>query len=146
MKIVLYKTTSSVYELKKSLTNPKELLGTLRNETSVINPQMFIEHDNITMYNYLYIPDFKRYYFINNIQSIRNNLWRIDTHVDVLHTYANEILNHKCIINKQESHSKAEMFLDDGDFVLKNSKHFETITFDNGLNDNGEIILITAGG
>lgn len=53
-------------------------------------------------YNYAYIPDFNRYYFITNISSYRTNLWRIDMKVDVLMSYANEINNQNEFITRYE--------------------------------------------
>lgn len=41
--------------------------------------------------NYAYIPNFRRYYFITRIESVRNGLWRVNLSVDVLTTYATSI-------------------------------------------------------
>lgn len=52
--------------------------------------------------NYMYIPTFNRYYFIDDIISVRNNLWRIVAHVDVLMSFKKEILNQTVLINRNE--------------------------------------------
>lgn len=49
-------------------------------------------------YNYMYIPEFKRYYFITNMSLDKANNMIITTHVDVLKTYADSIPNIKGMI------------------------------------------------
>ena len=51
-----------------------------------------------------------------------------------------------CIINKQQSATHSNMFLDDGSFVMENKEFNSVINFPNGFNETGEYILITAGG
>lgn len=122
--------------------------GVLRNDTSAINPSILIEKTNpaIYKYNYMYIPDFGRYYFIEDITQIRNNLWEIKARCDVLYTYMTDILSNKCIIEKAESSTDANLYLNDGSFVTDARKYNEVIPFTNGLSLNGSYILICAGG
>lgn len=44
-------------------------------------------------YNYIYISEFKRYYFITNMSLDKANNMIIKTHIDVLKTYAESIPN-----------------------------------------------------
>ena len=41
--------------------------------------------------NYLWIPQFDRYYFIDDITSVTNTLWRIDCSVDVLMSFKKDL-------------------------------------------------------
>ena len=69
--------------------------GTLKNPTSVINPVITVQYavDNyFYRYNYAYLPDFHRYYFIDDIVS-DGYLWTISMHVDVLASYKDQIKN-----------------------------------------------------
>lgn len=63
----------------------------LKDETSIINPEILISGSSFTSYNYAYISDFGRYYFIRDIVSVRNNLWRLSLECDVLATYKSQI-------------------------------------------------------
>jgi len=130
------------------LTNRFPLNGNLKNETSVINPVILVEKTNPTLYgyNYLYIPDFKRYYFITNIKQIRSRLWEISAKCDVLYSFMTDILANKCIIEKAENSPDANLYLNDGSFVTDSRKYNEVIPFDSGLSLNGSYILICAGG
>ena len=89
MEITLYKTSEENNKIDKTLSEPYNMTGSLRNESSVIRPSILVEIENPTNYNYMYIPDFGRYYFIKEMTSVRTNLWRLDCEVDVLKSYAN---------------------------------------------------------
>lgn len=145
MNIRLYINNSPNNFITKFLAGSATFTGTLRQDSSVIDPVITIEALNLSSFNYMYIPEFSRFYFINNIESIRTNLWRLTCHVDVLMTYRSQILSHQCIISKQSSTEKSDLMIDDGDWVVENKKFNRVINFPYGLNDSGEYILITAG-
>ena len=130
------------------LFNRFALDGYLKTNTSIIDPVIVIEKSNPALYgyNYLYIPDFKRYYYINDIKQIRNNLWQISAHVDTLFSFMNDIVQNKAIIEKTESITESNMYLNDGSFVTDSRKYNEVLPFSNGLSLNGSYILICAGG
>lgn len=145
MEITLYVNNSEVNRIGKNLTNAFTLSGTLREQTNVIQPDILITMGNPTEYNYAYIPLFKRYYFIKDITSVRNGLWRLHLTVDTLETYKNEILNCSCILDNTNE-TGLDNYLTGGNWVAKVKDKTEIKTFPNGLLDTGEFILITAGG
>ena len=121
---------------------------TLKDVTSIFKPIVQINSSNsdIPTYNYMYIPNFNRYYFIDDIVSVHNNLWEISAHVDVLETYKNDILGNSAILENTEKVGN-NMYLYDPDIFKVNCKHkTDIINFPTGLSDTGEFILITAGG
>lgn len=130
------------------ISNRFPLVGTLKQSTSITDPVIVIEKTNpITYdYNYMYINEFKRWYFITDFRSINNNLWEITAHVDVLYTFKNDIANNLAIVDKIENEFKANLYLDDGSFVMDSRKYNEVKEFPNGFNDTGSYILICAGG
>jgi hypothetical protein len=99
-----------------------------------------------SQYNYAYIPSFNRYYFIDDMQSYRTNVILLSLTVDVLFSFKDEILDNVAIVDKVQKLDDANLYYDDGSFIT-DSRDFYTIkTFENGFNDVGEFILITAGG
>lgn len=148
--INLFTCTSERNRIDKSdyISNRFTMEGALRNESSVTNPVILIEKTNpvSVKYNYMYIEEFKRWYFIDDIVSVRDKLWEIHASVDVLYSFKNDILSTYCILEKAENEDDANLYLDDGSFVLDSRKYNTVIPFPSGLNDNGSYILICAGG
>ena len=90
--ISLFKTASENNRVVKDLTDEKQLSGELRNQTSVLNPSIRIESaENIAGYNYCYIPEFGRYYYITDITSVRTRVWEVSMRCDVLMSYSAQI-------------------------------------------------------
>lgn len=76
--------------------------GTLREESSIIAPTITVEHDGFPDWNYAYIPNFGRYYFITDIVSVRTNLWRISFRNDPMMSYKDEIKGTYAMIGRNE--------------------------------------------
>lgn len=147
MDITLYVNNSEIQAINKSLSSGYTLSGTLRDESSVINPSFLIEHSNPSSFNYCYIAEFGRYYFIRNITSVRNNIWRITCDVDVLMSFRTYILNLSVTVSDLSNGESVVSTYMQGD-VWKPTVKTKTdiITFPNGLLNSGEYILITSGG
>ena len=148
MEITLYTNESEKNKLEKTITTSILLEGNLRDESSIINPIILIssnKEDIPYMYNYAYIPAFGRYYFITDIESVRTGIWRVSMHVDVLMSYKEQIKNLNVIINNSEQ-TGANNYLSGEQWITNVKNTTNIVNFPNGLNDNGEFILITAGG
>lgn len=146
MEIKLYKTSSPRKKLVKELTDGITLVGTLRAQSSVMSPTFTVQDTAVVGYNYCYIPDFGRWYYINGIDALRSNLYELLLGIDVLMTYAAEIRKNYAIIDKVENFGAAYNYINDGSWVYTNRMKQSIINFPTGFNDNGEFILITAGG
>lgn len=146
MVIDLYINSSENNRVNKFLSDKFEMTGTLRGETNVVNPEILIEHANPTGYNYAFIPEFNRYYFINEFTSVRNGLWRVRLAVDVLETYKSQIKQMPAIIDKQQNKGNSNLYLNDGSYVIDSRSYNTILNFSGGFNDGGKFILITAGG
>ena len=147
MDIVLYINNSERQAISKNLSSGLTLTGSLRNESSIINPTILIEIDNPSSYNYAYIAEFDRYYFITDMTSVRTDLWRISMSVDVLMSFQQSILNLDVIVSDAshgDNESPTYMTGDVWQTTVKTKT--DVITFPSGLLDSGEYILITSGG
>lgn len=123
--------------------------GYLKTDTSFLHPVIEIEKTTPPMqnaYNYMYIPQFKRYYFINDIIVKENGLWEIHADVDVLFSNYKDIYESKAILSKSQEISNANLYLNDGSFVMDSHKYDQVIPFPSGLSESGYNILICAGG
>lgn len=144
--ISLFKTNSENNRVVKTLTDEKQLSGELRNQTSVLNPSIRIESaDNISTYNYAYISEFSRYYYITDIVSVRTNCWVISLRCDVLMSYKDEIQGLNVILDNTQETGLSN-YLSSPNWVSLVKTKTDIKAFPSGLSEQGEFILITAGG
>lgn len=142
--ITLQVNTSEKNRISKTITDIATLTGDLKANTSIIDPVILFEGDlsNYVHCNYMSIPTFGRSYFVNNIQSVRANLFEISAHVDVLSTYASEIKSNSAIIRRQEK--QWNLYLNDGVFKTYQNPLIMTKAFPSGFSTQ-EFVLAVAG-
>lgn len=131
MDIILYNNSAEKIRVDKTefLNGILTLTGTLRNACSIIKPSIIIDvkakvkvwdddSNNViddssiyTVYdymdkflgcNYVHIPEFNRYYFVDNITSLNQNLWQIDLTVDTLMSFKDDIYSLSGIVSRNE--------------------------------------------
>lgn len=146
MNIKLYYNSSEDNKLTKVLTNELSVEGTLRDRSDLLNPEILMYGVDFTIYNYAYIPLFERYYFIRGYDIYRNDMYVVNMEIDVLHTYREGIKTLPSILMETESYGADEYLSSDRIWVAKEKDKTDIYSFSNGLLDNGEYILITAGG
>ena len=146
MTINFYINTSEKEKFDKSLTNKTSLTGFLKQATSVINPVITIEIENPSKFNYCHIPQFHRYYFINDMINVRNNIWEIHMHVDALSSFKSQIRANKAIVEKSEQTASSNEYFNDGTTFYHDSREYNEIAmFQRGFDTAPSYILITAG-
>lgn len=90
--------------LTKSFTSNYSLPGNIKEPSSVIDPVILIEA-NLSMIagcNYCYIPEFRRYYYINNMKTATNTTCTLSLHVDVLNSFADQIKSCAGYVDRNE--------------------------------------------
>lgn len=119
--IELFKNSSESNRVDK--TNYIELIdiisGVIREQSSILNMVLTIEYDKVPNFNYVYIPIFNRYYYVDDIVSVNNKLWAISLSVDVLMTYKTDILNQTAFITRNEK-IYDEYLIDDKRLIAQN--------------------------
>lgn len=148
MNIKLCSSTSEIVAINKDISIIDDVSATIKGALSVENPVLILQYksDIQPNVNYVHIPEYNRYYFVTDIINLTGGRYEIHCKVDVLTSFKYDILNLSCIVDKQSSKDNANMYLDDGSFVVQSKEFVDTIDFPKGFNDNGEFILITAGG
>lgn len=141
--ISLQNNSSPINKIGKAISTITTVSGDLKNESDVIRPEILIESDSsILSANYMTIDTFNRKYFIEEIQSVRTNLWLVKAHVDVLETYASQILSNTAVVLRQENNFN--LLLNDGVFKCRQDPRISYRKFPSGLGDFN-YILITQG-
>ena len=87
MTILFYSVSDRKNRLSKTLGTATSLTGTLREPVSLTDPEILIESATVPAYNYAYISDLGRYYFIESVVAEQYSIYRLRMHVDVLMSY-----------------------------------------------------------
>ena len=143
----LYQNTSPVEKIGKNLTNQQTISDVLiKRDTSILKPVLLVnDARGVTDFNYMYISEFSRYYFIDDIRSTHNNIWEISAHVDVLETYKNEILANTAVIRRQTN--KFNTYLNDPEWKVYADENVVAYKFtQTALNKDMKFVLAVAGG
>ena len=142
MRITFYTNNSEKNALTKSLTQIVRLDGTLKDGTSIIDPSVLCYNIDrfIPDINYFYIDETGRYYFLNGVEVVRNGLWQISGHVDVLSTYKAAILQNRAIIQRSESNYNLK--LNDGLFKTQQNPRITTIPFGTGFTTSNYVLAL----
>lgn len=141
MDVNFYLYTGKLNELNKELPTGNIIDCVLKQKSNTINFDLTLNKkiDNFN-YNYCYIPKLNKYYFINNVTIINNNVILLSLKVDVLMSYKNILLETKarikeCDNNYNENYVTAE----------KNNtfSHKEIIIPTDFINTDNKLVLIT---
>ena len=124
MTLNLYRNTAEKERVDKTsfLSVVGTLTGTLRRATSLLNPEIDINRDLID-FNYVYIPIFNRYYYVENVASLVTGMWRVSLRVDVLFSYRSEIAELSAYVDRQENNYNPELV--DNEVIANNSSSYE---------------------
>lgn len=145
MEVQFFYNVSDPRCINKNLIEGNTFEGQARDQVSIMNPVVLFDTEEIIKYNYAYIPEFERYYSIDNIVAYRNNLYEVTMTVDVLMSFRRDILNCVAVVDKQAMPENGDEYIDDGSLVTENVMFTEVLEFEDGFNDSVEYILIVAG-
>lgn len=143
MTITFYKTVSNENQIQKVLTDSKTYTGTFKTDLDILNPKIIISDVSYSIldFNYCFIQELNRYYFVKNITILSNNRFLIDCKIDVLKTYSTELQNCNGRIIECENNFNTlncETDKNEDSNILEYSYDDSTI-----LDQNGSILLIT---
>lgn len=104
MEMKLYKTDSSNNEINKIRTDELVFNVNFKKRTDIFSPIIPLHSEtDLTDYNYAYIEQFERYYFIEEIEPNPNSIYRMHLRTDVIESFKDDILNSRGrIVTSQE--------------------------------------------
>ena len=164
MTIIFYINRSEVNRVDKYLTwltietdpqsGPPRMIGTLKEDTSTTSPDITVEALDewpsdewqlITSYNYCYIVEWKRYYFIADRTTGPNKLITLSLELDPLMSFKDMIKASKARVTSYQGSQETEV--DNGALSVKSSGFTRIIKWENsgGLDIHGQLVLLTAG-
>lgn len=145
MEIILYYNDSEKIKLDKELTQIGTIEGRLFQNTSITKPSIMFDLDtSVFSANYLYIPQFNRYYFITDVVNVSANKWQIQARVDVLTSFKSAIRENTAIIERQEN--EYNLYLDDKYYRAYQNEDVQYKKFSGSLPSDKYILVVNGGG
>lgn len=128
MKITIGQTSNDRRVLNKSFSGT-EITVDLKRPCDILTPSFILDY-NVTWLtcNYLYCPDFNRYYFINNVSVNTGQRIELACSVDVLMTYRNQINTITCNVFRNEN--LRTPYISDSNKPLTTKTQTQTYVFD----------------
>lgn len=131
-------------KVNKTLQANEEYTGVLNATFNILKPVVRFRTRTPVSFNYVYIKDLNRYYFVSEI-SQDGDLCTVRLNVDVLMTYKEKILDSLATLTKGEHVNK---YASNRENVYDLRPKLKKLDFPNkGLfNDNDNIIMVTIKG
>lgn len=144
-KVIFYKYNGHPNTVNKQLGTGTEMLGSLRQDFSILQPALTLRTDTAPQYNYAYIESLGRYYFVDNISYTGNKTYELTLRVDVLKTYEAQILAAQATASESDT---PQPYISNRETVYDRQPNFEKVAFANTglLNEDGGIIMVTLKG
>lgn len=104
MNVTLYNYSGDRRQLSKYLGTAIATVTILAitDTTNIIRPTIIIDTRAFN-FNYVYIPDFGRYYYVDNIQLLNGQRIALQLSCDVLMSHAGAIRSSQCIADRSTS-------------------------------------------
>ena len=141
MTVIFYKYDGIKNKINKTLENGLTVNDVImHNDFDITAFELLIKDTNFNSeYNYCYIQDLGRYYFIESVEKMNGTIYKIRLTVDVLKSFSTQIENINAIITKSEN--------PDDNFVdCEKSENYtsEVINLTDNFNHSGNLILVTS--
>ena len=143
MDIILYNTSSRNNEINKLLFNEALYSCYLYNDVGVYNPVIELESDIIIDNNFAFIPEFKKFYYVNDITINSDIRYTLTLDIDVLMSYKTEILEGTGVLIKTNGDELS--FIPSPDYVQSNKHKTDIYYSDVELINNNSNIIVTWG-
>ena len=96
--VTLYYNADKNIVAQKNLTSVGSFEGDFRATADVLRPTLIIQAEIPASANYVYIPDFHRYYYISTRREITKDLTEFALYVDVRKSFYNSLLTNRGIV------------------------------------------------
>ena len=138
----LYTTKTPNNSIGKVLENETEYNIKFKSKADRTKPVIVLMSETMIDFNYAYIPDFNRYYFVESIEVTPNKIYNISLRCDVLESFKNDILESSGFVNQQTTPNKYY----NSDYQTEIKKEVDVIKSNVTLDTTKSTILVTIGG
>lgn len=152
--LIFLKCTSDMDVIGKSWDEEHTLTveGKLLFDQDMLTPKFVLQADTLA-YNYCYIPDFGRFYYVTKQLIKTGNLTEIHLQCDVLQSWKTQILSNEAVIERSADNDNVNMYFSDNMYWTQANKEVKTVPFTKANGDelvfeipSDNYILTIAGG
>lgn len=139
-----YAEPNKVNKYSEYITEYRDCI--MKESTSIITPSFLIRanFESVKKCNYIYVVELGRYYFVDDIILVRNDLLEFRCRVDVLSSFWDEVKINDAIIRRNAN--KFNTLINDGTMMEYQNPYVTVYKFDNVFdNDKLNYILLVAG-
>ena len=148
MTIKTYRFLGDSRKIDKTLTlvrtySNADIVGDMSIQSPIISLQLDSFTDVIN-FNYIYIPELRRYYYVENSTIREDGFVQIQCRVDVLKSFKTDILDSTQYVDRQEN--KCSYQVPDNGYTIKSNRNLTIKNFGNPIIvPNDDFILTTFG-
>lgn len=143
MQITTYRNASEEHVLDKQLTVVNsDVSAMFKDDTNMINPTIIISSLISKNFNYVYISDTDRYYYVNDMTYSQQRTF-INLSVDVLMSFNAEIKGLNVIANRSSSYYN--VYQTDSSIPFENRNVISTQPFSGGFNGQSMLLAVNGG-
>lgn len=136
-----YKNLSENVDVQKNLTGKMTISANSRVPLDILTPVVDVQGIDANEYNYCYIKELYRYYYIENTVVLPNGVCHLSLRVDVLMSYADDIKASSGLITKQRVYNPYF-----GEYDVDSRTMLRKFEFEDNFNKTGEFVLVALRG
>lgn len=142
MEIITYSLTEDGHHIPKHYTPVGNLTGSVRDAVDIENPTIRIDHTGTDTFNYIYVPEFNRYYYVLDRVQVRTGITDLICHVDVLESFYSQFIYSPMIASRSDS--TYNKFIPDGERVFQQDQ-LHIYKNLGGFSGDFSMIMVTVG-
>ena len=140
--ITFYNNNSDRRCINKVLTGAKTISGNVKTQyaSSGISIDIDVSVAGITPFQFNYMKFDNKYYYIDSVDFISQNIIRLNCSIDLLESYKSQILKQTAVLERSEN--IYNRYIDDDMLVLNSYKRVQTKAFPASFTPSSSFILV----
>ena len=140
--IIFYNNNSDRRCINKNLTNAMTISGNIKSQytSSGISINIDVSVAGITPFQFNYMKYDNKFYYIDNVDFISQNIIRLNCSVDLLETYKAQILKQSAVLER--SQNIYSRYIDDDNLVLNAYKRVQTKAFPASFTPSSSYVIV----
>lgn len=110
---------------ERNLLEVAQVIGDFRDTISITDPIITFTNEKLFKYNYVFVKELHRYYFVNDVTILANGAHMVTLHEDVLYSFKNSIKAQTAYVDRNANDYDDDLI--DQKIVIEQSKQYETI-------------------